>query len=620
MQTELQAHFGQLEAGAQTTWDHLQLQCSHRQNAFAANKPAIQHAALTELPTLLDIEHHCRLQKAHRAAGPDGIPGELCKYGAPALGPALHNLVLKSFLSHSEPCSYKGGALCTIFKGKGSIQDPAGHRGILLSNTFSKVIHSWTRKRLLPTYQHRAGEGQLGGLPSQQTATASHALRLFENAGRRSHQSTAILFVDIRSAFHHMLREWIFHLQNPMTRSRLSQILNPTEFDIDALWTSLESACNEPAEDIGPLLRDFLHDIHQDTWYRLQSQDGTSPFTRTERGTRPGSPIADIGFNLLVAKLLQQLRNKLSSIPGYTEGLAALEFDCPPIVWVDDLALPLASCQAADMMSLLSDCIAIVHATFNAAGLSVNYSKGKTEAVVNFRGPGSTAAKLATFVKDSPPKIVVPTQEHVVSVCLAADYKHLGVRFTGDADLTQEISHRLGQARAAYNELRKPVFANKHIALKARLTLFNSLVASRLFFGAATWSYVSKAQLQKLEGQLMMYYRRILDCGFWHQQANKSDAELRALHHLPTFRVLWARIRLGYLKQMACHAPSFYQTALLQEFEHGQSWLHEVYTDLEWLQQLIELPFTLPPLDDIEWPTVWQSIAQCPRWKALVKR
>ena len=573
-----------------------------------------------ELPTLLEVERHCGQQKAHRASGPDGIPGEICKYGSAALGPALHNLALKALLSHSEPHIYKGGTLCTIFKGKGSIQDPKGHRGILLSNSYSKVLHAWARKKLLPTYQGRAGEGQFGGLPSQQTATASHTLRLFEKAGQQAHRTTAVLFVDIRSAFHHMLREWIFSVNNPLTRNRLAEIFDSKEFDIDSLWRSLDAACKEPTDDIGPLLKAFLHDVHQDTWFRLQSCDNSAPYTRTERGSRPGSPIADIGFNLLVSRLLSQLQDRLQRLPGYVEGQEQLNFRCPPIAWVDDLAIPLTSCKAEEMPTILRGCIAAVQETFHEAGLSVNFDRTKTEAMISFRGPGSNAMKLSTFTATEQPKLVVATQAHVVSVCITPSYKHLGIRFACDADLHQEISQRLGQARSAYNELRKPIFANKHLDIKARLTLFDSLIASRLFFGAATWSHVAKGQLQKLEGQLVMYYRRIIDCGFWKQDTNMTDGELRAKYNLPTFRVIWARIRLGYLRQMICHAPEFYKTAILQEFEHGQSWLHELHTDLTWLSNLVELPFSLPPVDGVDWKEVWSGIALCSRWKALVRR
>lgn len=86
-------------------------------------------------------------------AGPDQLPAE---YGANAVAPALHQLLLKAFLQASEPCSFKGGFLRAIFK-KGSPMEAKSYRGILLANGFAKVQHSWSRGRLLPVMaQHRA--------------------------------------------------------------------------------------------------------------------------------------------------------------------------------------------------------------------------------------------------------------------------------------------------------------------------------------------------------------------------------------------------------------------------------------------------------------------------------
>ena len=37
-----------------------------------------------------------------------------------------------------EPLPYKGGHLCAIFKGKGDIDEAAGYRGLLLTNTLPR--------------------------------------------------------------------------------------------------------------------------------------------------------------------------------------------------------------------------------------------------------------------------------------------------------------------------------------------------------------------------------------------------------------------------------------------------------------------------------------------------
>ena len=151
----LLAHFEELEAGVTTDQCQLKMLCIQRNNRELARRPTVQHLDLADLPTLTEIEDHCLQQRPHKAPGPDGIPSTLCRLGAVAVAPSLHALICKSFLRGIEPFAHKGGHLCTIYKHKGSQEDAAAYRGILLSDSFAKVTHAWSRKKLLPTMQAR---------------------------------------------------------------------------------------------------------------------------------------------------------------------------------------------------------------------------------------------------------------------------------------------------------------------------------------------------------------------------------------------------------------------------------------------------------------------------------
>ena len=127
-------------------------------------QPAVTIVDLAELPSLAETEEICLKQKPHKAPGPDGLSSNLCRYGAVALSPHLHGLMLKAFLTAVEPCRHKGGYLVPVWKQKGPQNSAESYRGILLSDTYSKIYHAWLRKRLLPTMLQRRALGQLGGL------------------------------------------------------------------------------------------------------------------------------------------------------------------------------------------------------------------------------------------------------------------------------------------------------------------------------------------------------------------------------------------------------------------------------------------------------------------------
>ena len=146
-------HFQQLEAGVTLAQPNLYSSCVDRNNLEIQQRPASQTYDLAELPTLVEIEDHCLLQRPHKASGPDGIPSTLCRSGATAIAPQLHAMICKSFLLGVEPLCHKGGHLCALYKHKGARDDAAAYRGILLADSFAKITHAWTRQKLLPVVE-----------------------------------------------------------------------------------------------------------------------------------------------------------------------------------------------------------------------------------------------------------------------------------------------------------------------------------------------------------------------------------------------------------------------------------------------------------------------------------
>ena len=613
---DLQQHFADLEAGQSVDDQVAQQQCVARNNRDCEAHLMPQHIALQELPTLAEIEELCLKQRPHRAAGLDGLPPEVCRQAAVVIAPFIHNVLLKAFVSGVEPFRYKGGLLVPIWKHKQSRQLASAYRGILLADVFGKVLHAWTRKRLLSTLLQRKAPGQIGGLPSQQTVTAVQLLRLHGKIGRSRRLSTAAIFVDLKAAFHHMLREFIFSVREPTTREMLDRIFDPNEFDVQQLARDLHEACNQQPHDIPAALRGFLHDIHKDTWFKLDASAQMT--TVTQRGTRPGSPLADIGFNLLMSKMMWQIGDKLNTMPAYTQGCQAMGVTIPPLSWVDDLAVPIAVAEPSQLLPLMREVVAMLHETFQAHGMTMNFESGKSEAVVMYRGCGAAPLRTALFDTEAQPKLVVSTPTHILSLCIVATYRHLGARFTMDTDIAYETKLRAAMARQAFEELKRPLFLNKAIPLKGRLQLYNSLVIARLMYGCAAWDDVPRTAMEQMDSLVTNHQRRMAGIGFWSDK-NMTDAELR--HHLEVapFRVTWACHRLKYLQHVAQHGAPYHKEILLLEYALGKGWLWEVSSDLVWMSKLVDLPFAFDASAP-HWTQIWEELPSCRRWKALVSR
>ena len=127
-----------------------------------------------------------------------------------------------------------------------------------------------------------------------------------------------------------------------------------------------------------------------------------------------GHSIADSVFALADAEVTDYLHRRFLGeglvIELPTLGLTdwwgienAIADDFPIVVHVarpaycDDAFVPVFA-EAADITNKRATVASIVQATYAKYGLEINFSKGKTESVIRFRGKGSAAAKRRHLV------------------------------------------------------------------------------------------------------------------------------------------------------------------------------------------------------------------------------
>eukprot|EP00434_Breviolum_minutum_P016134 symbB.v1.2.014218.t1/scaffold1036.1/size142803/5 len=275
----------------------------------------------------------------------------------------------------------------------------------------------------------------------------------------------------------------------------------------------------------------------------------------------------------------------------------------------------------ADLIPITRRVLQHIHQVFYGKGLQINYAKGKTEAVVMFRGPEADRRRLDFFSETQDTYITTSTDTHVFRVRAVASYKHLGVRFQMDADLDHELQCRLGQARTAFHEVRRPIFGNRRISCKARLQLLQSLVFSKLLYGSGTWYEVSRRVLQKLESAVMRYFRSVVGVGFW-QDERLTDDDIRAKFQIPTLRTMVAVARLRFLKHVASHGHDYHRDLLIAERATTKGWLYEVEDDLRWMASCSDLSSmpVIPGSSDMWSPFFDWLRTSTPSWKSWIRR
>lgn len=572
---DLTDHYSQLEAGREIAYEDLLQQCAQRQLAAQDDLPL--RIQLADLPTRVEVEQICKLAKRRKAPGLDGVQAEHLQALMSAHSEVFFSLLFKMWTVSAEPVQFKGGYICSIAKKHGALT-AAGMRGIMLLDVLGKLHHSLMRRKLLPWASQNRMETQFGGFKGQQTVFASLLLRSYVKVTEAKKVSLAIIFVDVRNAFHCMLRQHAFatimHLP-----AKLQQILTAEGLDVEQLTNDI--AAHAQAFDSAPsTVARLIKDAHCDTWFTCP---GSDKCFETARGSRPGSPIADLAYNIMTSALMKELQKALHQFPLIQSANLFMECLSPTIAWVDDIALPLPCLQAKEMDGLISEVMQRVHQIFRGYGLRLNCASGKTEAIVHYRGHGAPACRKAQVI-ESFSRLSVPGHE---SLHVVTQYTHLGIVVAQTCDLRQDLKIKLGKASAAYRSMSKSIFLNRRLAIPIRLKLLDALVLPIVFYGSGSWPLLNARQFQHLSAVITKWQRQIAGDGFWKSQTI-TDAEFRAKWRIPPLAVRLAKHRLLFLLQLHRHGPRVVWDVITAEDALCQStWFDALRHALQWMGTMI---------------------------------
>ena len=208
------------------------------------------------------------------------------------------------------------------------------------------------------------------------------------------------------------------------------------------------------------------------------------------------------------------------------------------IIWSDDLAVPTITEKAVDLVPALLRLLDFVLAEFAQRGFQLNLAKGKTGVVATYCGSEAASMRRQYQLIPQPGTIFEFQDGALQFVHVTPSYRHLGTLYTSDQTLDTEISHRVGMARSAFEQIRRRLLTNKHLPLKLRLQLFGSLVLSKLFFAAGSWHTPTGRQLDKIRAAMVRMVKSIygitvrhhsalallspLTCTSWHPGASST--------------------------------------------------------------------------------------------------
>ena len=604
-------HFREIEVGIPATEASLIAGCTLRQQQAVATRPT--RLQIADVPSMLEFEEVLRQTQMRKATGLDGFTSDFYHAHATPLAEVFYPLIMKTFLWQEEPVSWKGGIMAVIPKGNAQATQANKFRGIMLMPVVAKQLHAILRKRLALLLGPQRPPGQIGGFAGQQVQFGSQYLRCVGRLADSRRLCSATFFLDLKNAFHRLVRETVVGASRmPEDLDTVLRNLVQDGLPVDHLLAGQQLPCLLESLGASPILVRFLREIHCSTWFTLD----TRTFTQTLRGTRPGSPLADIIFHVGMWEITKIIDSWLRNQPEILNLFQRIGVEPVAIVWSDDVALTILTAEAGLLIPKLEELIRFVWTTFRDRGFDLNFDVGKTNAILSLHGPGAAELRRTHLLQSRPGFSCSLDAENQQWIHCPAQYRHLGTMFCANHTLDVEIDRRIGQGRSAFQQIRKSLFTNRALPQRLRLQLFRALVLSKMFFGLGAWQTPTQAQIQKLRTAVSSMLRSILGKG----QQPCSQADLFDLAHQPDVRVRLALDRLAYAEKFFQHAPVFIQQAAHQE--HAQldhSWLHGLFADLAWLVGV------LPQQADQTWTsdltTLLDRWQQGPSgWKALLKR
>eukprot|EP00435_Cladocopium_sp_Y103_P038893 s1179_g10.t1 len=456
------------------------------------------------------------------------------------------------------------GALCLFTKASFPRQIPV--------NFITKAYHSVIRKHLVTAWSQVLTHLQLGGRKGLGCDTAHHLVHAHVAHGVVSKQPSGVVFVDFKAAFYSVLRQCLFaHPVNDDGFLVAMHCLGVHPDDVNRLLHNAQSdaaICN-----ISPHALAVLQDVLRSTYFEI---DGIPEVATTNRGTRPGDPIGDISFNLLMAVLLQDITHNIRAAGRIWEGAP---------VGIDDFsrcqspATPVLRSHTNDQSRALRDQIRANQSCF--------------EVPVDF-GDGSC------------------------QVPVVLSYKHLATWIHNDAKPLHAVRDRIASARKAWGPLVRPFFSKSVIGFETKVRVFESLVMSRLLFNVHVWCSVSDAALEWEAGIRPMLYALVRPKLRGQPPFRFSADTLCGLCQILPPRDALHVARLRYLKRLVSYCPAVLWNLLRATEGSPGAWLSLLHDSLTWLVTFSSSKFGLDAQSDLQDWLMFAAVDD--RWKGRLKR
>ena len=356
----------------------------------------------------------------------------------------------------------------------------------------------------------------------------------------------------------------------------------------------------------------LLRELHSRTWATLNGEA-----VRTTRGTRPGSPLADAVFHCLMGPAVADLEKTISARSQQHQMRQQCDTIGAQIVWADDLAVPFLASSHEELLREVGNIFLEVELAFEQRGMTLNMSKGKSQALLTPAGVGAKQHREQLRLQPGLELDSFRLGPGQRALMLGAQYKHLGTTLSAGGRMGPEIHRRVGQAWTAFRSMSRQIFTNSALKEATRLFLFEALVFTKLYYGCGSWPLLRAQDMRRLQVCQGNMLRRTLRQNKVEGNKVMTDMEILLRAGCVPVRVRLAQRRLLLAARLAQHGPQFVlQELQCEAAELSDGWRTGLDEDLQWLASAMDLS---------TWGTNLETLRPHwargrPGWKRIVKQ
>ena len=439
----------------------------------------------------------------NKAAGNDGIPAEVYKYGGESILRTLCDILQSCWTQGSLPQDFKDATIVTLYKRKGDRHDCGNYRGISLLSIAGKVLAKVLLKRLMAIANEVLPESQCGFRANRSTVDMIFTVRQLQEKSLEQQMPLYLAFIDFSKAFDTVHR--------------------------DCVWQLLHKyGC--PPKFVGMIQQ--LHD-------GMQAQvcvngDVTDPFP-VAHGVKQGCVLAPTLFTIYLAAVLTVVNRGLNGGVHIVSRTDRKLFDAAKlkartkvmnltvneVLYADDTAF--ASHSAEGLQHSL-DCFANVSAAF---GLTINTKK--TEVLFQ---PVAGASYTEPDIRLNGSRLkVVPS------------FTYLGSTVSNDCTLDKELTARIQSAWAAFGRLRKRLWDRHGVRTSTKCKVYRAAVMPCLLYSSETYTLYLR-HIRRLSQTHMRQLRCILHIK-WQDRITNNEVLKRA--NMPSLESILRRRQLTWI-------------------------------------------------------------------------